>query len=350
MSSDTFHLDPALVKLELLRDGFKITGGFTVPPFIDLILPRGVWASLARENLNGRRARFELVREQEFFYLVDGSDRVHVEVRRNPDFYDSTTSSGKPFGRIASVRANYLEVHPDTLEPQSGISTGDVLEVAQKTTRGGWAEYVGFSTTLVSGEEALTKALPYIGAVRRHVETHISLTTRLPKDAACVDQAYGAGVDAVAYNVDRPAALEHSLEIFRHAASVFLTGSVATCLPLDQEYKSMLPEFIDRLTQNGVFPILTYRMTSGAEQLIEASETAKLLRRVAVSIRRSKFKMGLVPHDLVVVESVDPAFFLAGAGGSVMRKIMRTIAGSRLAFRMGAIRRKLRVRAGRRSS
>ncbi|MBI4430085.1 MAG: hypothetical protein HY587_00020, partial [Candidatus Omnitrophica bacterium] len=63
-----------------------------------------------------------------------------------------------------------------------------------------------------------------------------------------------------------------------------------------------------------------------------------------VSLKRSKFKLGWVPHSSVVIQSADPVLFLERGFGKFVRNLMRTAAGSRMAFGIGDVRRKLRVR------
>lgn len=342
----------ARIKAELLYGGIKLDAALGGGSFLDVIFSGGVWASLASEDFNGPNARYELVQEQEFSYLISDSDRVHVEVRRNPDFYSERTVSGKPFGEIAGLRANHVEILPETFRRESRIAENDVLEVVQKSLQRRWAEYVSFYDNSNFGEENIGKILGFVKAIKRHVDTHISLTVEPPMDLAVINTTYGSGVDAVAYNLLYVDEEDRSKERFRvcmnalrHAANIFSTGSVASMIYLDERNTAHFSETIKLLTSSGIFPVLAYRTSFGKRSTcpLEPQKTMKLFRQVAILLMRSKFKLGWVPHASLVVQSVDPIFFLDRGFGTLVRSLMRTVTGSRLAFSIGALRRKLRV-------
>lgn len=343
----------ARIKVELLRDGLKLNAGLGTSPFLDVIFPKGVWASFSAEDFNDPGASYELIQEQEFSYLVNETDRVHVEVRRNPDFYDELTSSGKPFGKVAAIRANYVFIFPEVFREASGISENDVLEVVRKSLNSGWAEYVGFYDDSNFGEEKIERILKYVKVIKRHLDTHISLTAEPPSDVGLVNAVYGSGVDAVSYNllyVDEEERAKDRyrvcMDALKHAVGIFSTGSVASLIYLDERNDGHFSETIRALTVSGVFPVLAYHTAFGGRSTrpIGLEKAAKLFRQVAIALRRSNFRLGWVPHSSVVIQSVDPIFFLDRGFGIFVRNLMRTAAGSRLAFSIGALRRKLRVR------
>ena len=343
----------ARIKIELLRSGLNLNASLDKAPFLDVIFPKGVWTSFSTEDFNSLNASYELVQEQEFSYLVNSSGRVQVEVRRNPDFYNQRSASGKPFGKVASIRANYVEIFPEVFHEGSEINENDVLEVVRRSLESGWAEYVSFYDDSNFGEERIERILGFVKVIKRHLDTHISFTAEPPSDVGLVNAVYGSGVDSISYNlfyVDEEDRAKQRyrvcMEALKHAVGIFSTGSVASLIYLDERNDGNFSETIQTLTRSGIFPVLSYRTAFGRRSTrpLELGKAAKLYRQVAVALRRSRFKLGWVPHSSVVVQSVDPIFFLDRGFGIFVRNLMRTATGSRLAFGIGALRRKLRVR------
>ncbi|MBI4431490.1 MAG: hypothetical protein HY587_07240, partial [Candidatus Omnitrophica bacterium] len=296
----------ARVKVELLRSGITVNAALGSVPFIDIIFPKGVWTSLAGEDFNCPSAEYELIQEQEFSYIVRGDERIHVEVRRSPDFYNGRTSAGKLFEQMALIRANYVEILPAALHKDAPFSENDILEVVRSSLEKGWAEYVSIYEDSNFGGENIEKVLKLIKVIKKHVDTHVSLTIEPPEDLGLINAAYGSGVDAIAYNLLYVDEEDQNKERFRicqnalkYAVNIFSAGSVASLIYLDDRNEDRVSNIIQKLTSAGVFPVLAYRTSFGkrSTRLLPVQKAVRLFREAAVSLKRSKFKLGWVPHS-----------------------------------------------------
>ena len=120
---------PALLKLDLYCRGMRLDDSCLIAEDggrrilrtraglgsgLEVILPGGLWTNVpVTESFTGT-SPYVLHREQGTYWIArDGAFVANVQLSPRPDWYDRTTTGGKPMTRIGTLQGTYLAIYPD---------------------------------------------------------------------------------------------------------------------------------------------------------------------------------------------------------------------------------------------
>jgi hypothetical protein len=199
--------------------------------------------------------RYELRRDEEFVCRVELSPR--------PDWYERSTSTGKPMTRIGTLQGTYLGIYQAkvceywTQKPAKanckfcsvGLNLGvddadeksvaEVLEVVRAARDESGISYVDFNTGHYDGDTYLDLVEPYIARVKQELGLLVGVQTPPHRDLRRYDKLRALGVNRVSFcfeiydrerfreicpGKDAEYGLDHYLEAIRYCARLGRKG------------------------------------------------------------------------------------------------------------------------------
>jgi len=230
---------PALLKLDLYCQGLRLDdscyieedGGRRIlrtraglGSGLELILPGGLWTNVPVSEPFAARSPYTLHREKGGYFLRrDGWSVADVALSPRPDWYERTTSSGKPMTRIGTLQGTYLGIYPAkvcdywTAKPErtncrfcsvglnlgvddaSEKSVAEVLEVVRAARAESGITYVDFNTGHYAGDTYLDILEPYVRRIKQELGLLVGLQTPPHRDLRRYDDMRALGVNRVSF-------------------------------------------------------------------------------------------------------------------------------------------------------
>lgn len=374
------RLDRSALRSKEIVRALEIESQINAPLELDLILPGNVLLNIPIQECIDKDTCYFLVKEDDYFYIVNGGNRVKVWLVPPPEFYEKKTLSGTLLAKIGRTYGNYLLVTPTgacefltrdlacmycDIEAKKAPdrSVEDVLETIEAALKEGVAEYVclnvGYS---VSEDGGIARLLPYIKAIKDNFNVLICVQAQPPAADEWIDMTYAAGVDSLAYNLEvfdpklfkliAPGKMElvgrdRYFQALARAAKVFPTGAVVSNLIVGLEPPESTIKGIDVLTALGVVPTLPiFRPLVGSNLKSHIDLTpeamAPIFTHLQNALRKNKLSSGWISHFNIVVNAIDAHFF---GGQAPLKRHWQSVFKSKRSNRLALnLRRRLRVR------
>jgi hypothetical protein len=232
--------NPALLKLDLFCKGARVEesclietdGGRKVlrtraglGSGLELILPGGLWTNVPVSEPFAQRSPYLLRREHGRYRLYrDGEAEAvaEVELSPRPDWYDGTTSTGKPMTRIGTLQGTYLAIYQAKvceywtekikvncrfcsvglnlgLDDASEKSLDEVMEVVRAARRESGITYVDFNTGHLTGETYLDILEPFVRRIKQELGLLVGIQTPPHHDLRRYDALRAMGLNRVSF-------------------------------------------------------------------------------------------------------------------------------------------------------
>jgi uncharacterized radical SAM superfamily protein len=230
---------PALLKLDLYCKGMHVDescfieedGGRQIMRTraglgsgLELILPGGMWTNVPVVEDFAKASPYTLRRRNGMYWISrDGEDVHQVRLSPRPEWYDQSTSSGKPMTRVGTLQGTYLGVYPAKVcdfwlrKPEKtnckfcsvGLNLGvddatdksvdEVLEVVRAARRLSGITYVDFNTGHYDAETYLDILEPYIRRIKAESRLLVGVQTPPHQDLSRYDRLRAMGVNRVSF-------------------------------------------------------------------------------------------------------------------------------------------------------
>jgi len=364
LSTADLRTHPALLKLDLYCQGLRLDpsclveedGGRKVlrtraglGSGLELILPGGLWTNVPVTEPFAARSPYTLHRTGVpggYSLRRDGEAVAAVELSPRPEWYDRTTSTGKPMTRIGTLQGTYLGIYQAkvceywTAKPEKvnckfcsvGLNLGiddadeksldEVMEVVRAARDESGITYVDFNTGHYAGDTYLDLLLPFVERIKRELGLLVGLQTPPHRDLKNYDYLREVGVNRVSFCFeiyDRQRfeeicpgkhaeyGLDHYLEAVRYCAALGKKGPRWEPWVTNGEIIAGLepPESsiaaIDWITSVGAIPtVCVFRPLSGTDLAdLEPPETEELIpvfRRLYEACMERGLPIGLAPN------------------------------------------------------
>jgi uncharacterized radical SAM superfamily protein len=231
--------NPALLKLDLYCKGARLDdscfiegdGGRKVlrtraglGSGLELILPGGLWTNVPVTEPFAARSPYVLRRESGRYILQhDGQDVAPVQLSPRPEWYDASTTSGKPMTRIGTLQGTYLGIYQAkvceywTAKPQKlnckfcsvGLNLGvddadeksvsEVMEVVRRARDESGITYVDFNTGHYDGDTYLDILEPYLVRIKKELGLLVGFQTPPHRDLKRYDALREMGLNRVSF-------------------------------------------------------------------------------------------------------------------------------------------------------
>ncbi len=355
-------MNPALLKLDLYCKGARLDdtcfveqdGGRRVlrtraglGSGLEVILPGGLWTNIPVAEPFAQKSPYSIHREAGQYRLRRrGRDVAALALSPRPEWYDRTSSTGKPMTRIGTLQGTYLGVYPAkvceywTQKPQKenckfcsvGLNLGvddadeksvdEVLEVARAARRESGITYVDFNTGHYGGDTYLDILEPYVTRIKRELGLLVGIQTPPHRNLKRYDALREMGVNRVSFCFEifdpetfraicpgkhREYGLDYYLEAVRYCAALGRKGPrhepwvtngeiIAGLEPPESSIKA-----IDWITSVGAIPtVCVFRPLVGTD-LEDASppkteEMVPIFRRLYEACMEKGLPIGCAPN------------------------------------------------------
>jgi hypothetical protein len=333
--------NPALLKLDLFCKGARLEescliesdGGRKVlrtraglGSGLELILPGGLWTNVPVSEPFAQRSPYLLQREHGRYRLYrDGEVEAvaEVELSPRPEWYDGTTSTGKPMTRIGTLQGTYLAIYQAKvceywtekikvncrfcsvglnlgLDDASEKSLDEVMEVVRAARRESRITYVDFNTGHLVGETYLDILEPFVRRIKQELGLLVGIQTPPHHDLRRYDALRAMGLNRVSFCFEifdkarfdeicpgksREYGLERYLEAVRYCAALGRKGPLTEPWVTNGEIIAGLEpaessiRAIDWITSVGAIPtVCVFRPLVGTDyQHLPPPKTEELL-------------------------------------------------------------------------
>jgi len=235
----TLRANPALLKLDLYCKGLRLDDSCLVEEDggrkvlrtraglgsgLELILPGNLWTNVPVTESFAARSPYTLHREDGRYLLRwNGEGVTRVSLSPRPDWYDRTTSTGKPMTRIGTLQGTYLGIYQAkvceywTAKPVKvnckfcsvGLNLGiddaddksidEVMEVVRAARDESGITYVDFNTGHYEGDTYLDLLEPFVVRIKRELGLLVGLQTPPHRDLRRYDHLRRIGVNRVSF-------------------------------------------------------------------------------------------------------------------------------------------------------
>jgi hypothetical protein len=276
LETASLRRNPALLKLDLYCRGARLDDSCFVEADggrkilrtraglgsgLEAVLPGGLWTNVPVSEPFAKRSPYRVVRGGDGRYRLDrgGEAICALELSPRPDWYERSTSSGKPMTRVGTLQGTYLGIYQAkvceywTQKPAKvnckfcsvGLNLGvddadeksvdEVLEVVRAARDGSGITYVDFNTGHYDGDTYLDILEPYIVRIKRELGLLVGVQTPPHRDLRRYDHLRDIGVNRVSFcfeifdrtifreicpGKDAEYGLDYYLEAIRHCAAL----------------------------------------------------------------------------------------------------------------------------------
>ncbi len=293
--------NPVSLKLDIMLRGIRVDRVlldllsksnyiFTVEG-IELELKNGIKVRAPYLDKISRRSPYML--DYESKEIVVDEQRVPVKLTGDFQINEKKTSNNILMSRIANLYGKYLAITPtpscgffgerlacafcpaveDEQKQGSPVSVEDVLETIREIYKTEKPSIILLSIGDMGTEDGgIEFAEQYIKAIHKYFNVMIMLEVSPPKYPEWIDTAYGAGADAICFNIDifdqrlfnelcpgkaKDNGRERYFNALKYATGIYPQGTVLTHLILGIEPVESTIAGIQYLTSIGVVPILS---------------------------------------------------------------------------------------------
>jgi len=354
--------NPALLKLDLYCKGIRLDENCLVEEDggrkilrtraglgsgLELILPGNLWTNVPVTESFASKSPYTLHREHGRYMLRwQRLDVTPVELAPRPDWYERTTTTGKPMTRIGTLQGTYLGIYQAkvceywTAKPEKanckfcsvGLNLGvddadtksldEVMEVVRAARDESGITYVDFNTGHYEGDTYLDILEPFIVRIKRELGLLVGVQTPPHRDLRRYDHLREIGVNRVSFCFeifDRKLfqeicpgkhaeyGLDHYLEAIRYCAALTRKGPrhepwvtngeiIAGLEPPESSIRA-----IDWITSVGAVPtVCVFRPLVGTDlQHQEAPRTEDMIpvfRHLYEAVMESGLPTGVAPN------------------------------------------------------
>lgn len=354
--------NPALLKLDLYCKGARLDdscyiegdGGRKVlrtraglGSGLELILPGGLWTNVPVTEPFAALSPYVLRRENGRYMLRhDGEDVAAVQLSPRPEWYDASTSSGKPMTRIGTLQGTYLGIYQAkvceywTAKPQKanckfcsvGLNLGvddadeksvtEVMEVVRRARDESGITYVDFNTGHYDGDTYLDILEPYLVRIKKELGLLVGFQTPPHRDLRRYDALREMGLNRVSFCFEifdrrifeeicpgkaAEYGLDHYLEAVRYCAALGKKGPrhepwvtngeiIAGLEPKESSIRA-----IDWITSVGAIPtVCVFRPLVGTDLAKQAppqtEEMVPVFRRLYEACMERGLPIGCAPN------------------------------------------------------
>ena len=354
--------NPALLKLDLYCKGAQLDdscfieedGGRKIlrtraglGSGLEVILPGGLWTNVPVSEGFTRRSPYTVHRERGRYWLRrNGDDVVPIDLSPRPEWYDSSTATGKPMTRIGTLQGTYLGIYQAKvceywtekpvkvnckfcsvglnlgLDDADDKSVDEVMEVVRAARDQSGITYVDFNTGHYEGDTYLDILEPYIVRIKRELGLLVGVQTPPHRDLRRYDRLRELGVNRVSFcfeiydrrlfkeicpGKDAEYGLDHYLEAIRYCAALGKKGPhhepwvtngeiIAGLEPAESSIRA-----IDWITSVGAIPtVCVFRPLTGTD--LEDSEPPRtedlvpVFRRLFEACMERGLPIGCAPN------------------------------------------------------
>jgi len=353
--------NPALLKLDLYCKGIRLDDSCLVEEDggrrilrtraglgsgLELILPQGLWTNVPVSEPFAAQSPYLLVRQQGRYLVTrDGQAIAPVELSPRPEWYDASTSSGKPMTRIGTLQGTYLGIYQAkvceywTEETKVncrfcsvGLNLGvddadektidEVMEVLWTARRESGITYVDFNTGHYTGETYLDILEPFIRRIKKELGLLVGIQTPPHHDLRRYDALREIGLNRVSFcfeifdperfkdtcpGKNREYGLERYLEAIRYCAALGKKGPrsepwvtngeiIAGLEPVESSIRA-----IDWITSVGAIPtVCVFRPLVGTdyqnEPVPKTEDMVPIFRRLYEACMERGLPIGCAPN------------------------------------------------------
>lgn len=238
MLSD-LRTNPSLLKLDLYCKGLRLDDSCLVEEDggrkilrtraglgsgLEVILPGNLWTNVPVTESFADRSPYTLHRESGRYLLRwNGDDVTIVTLSPRPDWYDRSTSTGKPMTRVGTLQGTYLGIYQAkvceywTAKPAKvnckfcsvGLNLGiddaddksidEVMEVVRAAREESGITYVDFNTGHYDGDTYLDLLEPFIVRIKKELGLLVGVQTPPHRDLKRYDHLRAIGVNRVSF-------------------------------------------------------------------------------------------------------------------------------------------------------
>jgi len=237
--SPSLRSNPALLKLDLYCKGARLDdscfieadGGRKVMRTraglgsgLEVILPGGLWTNVPVAEPFAAASAYDICRRDGHYVLrYDKEEVATVQLSPRPDWYEATTSTGKPMTRIGTLQGTYLGIYQAkvceywTAKPEKinckfcsvGLNLGvddadeksvnEVMEVVRRARDESGITYVDFNTGHYDGDTYLDILEPYLVRIKKELGLLVGFQTPPHRDLERYDALRELGLNRVSF-------------------------------------------------------------------------------------------------------------------------------------------------------
>ncbi len=235
----TLRTNPSLLKLDLYCKGLRLDDSCLVEEDggrkilrtraglgsgLEVILPGNLWTNVPVTESFAAYSPYTLHRERgRYFLRWNGEGVTAVSLSPRPDWYDRSTSTGKPMTRVGTLQGTYLGIYQAkvceywTAKPAKvnckfcsvGLNLGlddaddksidEVMEVVRAAREESGITYVDFNTGHYEGDTYLDLLEPFIVRIKRELGLLVGVQTPPHRDLRRYDHLRQIGVNRVSF-------------------------------------------------------------------------------------------------------------------------------------------------------
>ena len=354
--------NPALLKLDLYCKGIRLDENCLVEEDggrkilrtraglgsgLELILPGNLWTNVPVTEKFASHSPYSLHRENGRYMLRwERLDVMPVELAPRPEWYDRSTTTGKPMTQIGTLQGTYLGIYQAkvceywTAKPQKsnckfcsvGLNLGiddadtksldEVMEVVRAARDESGITYVDFNTGHYEGDTYLDILEPFIVRIKKELGLLVGVQTPPHRDLTRYRHLREIGVNRVSFCFEifdrrlfeeicpgkhAEYGLDHYLEAVRYCATLTHKGPrhepwvtngeiIAGLEPPESSIRA-----IDWITSVGAVPtVCVFRPLIGTDlQHLDPPRTEDMVpvfRRLYEACMEHKLPMGVAPN------------------------------------------------------
>jgi solute carrier family 13 (sodium-dependent dicarboxylate transporter), member 2/3/5 len=354
--------NPALLKLDLYCKGLRLDDSCLVEEDggrkilrtraglgsgLEVILPGNLWTNVPVTEPFAASSPYTLHREQGRYVLRwKGYEVTALALSPRPDWYDRSTSTGKPMTRVGTLQGTYLGIYQAkvceywTAKPAKvnckfcsvGLNLGiddadeksidEVMEVVRAAREESGITYVDFNTGHYDGDTYLDLLEPFVHRIKRELGLLVGIQTPPHRDLRRYDHLREIGVNRVSFCFeifDRELfaeicpgkhaeyGLDHYLEAVRYCAALSKKGPkdepwvtngeiIAGLEPPESSIRA-----IDWITSVGAVPtVCVFRPLTGTDlqelQPPRTEDMVPVFRRLYEACMERGLPVGVAPN------------------------------------------------------
>ena len=239
---------------------------------------------------------------------------------------------------------------------QLNLSLEDTVSLIRAAFQEGVADLVQFNMDhCVEKDRGFSRLAPLVQSIKKNFRTFVALRGFPPDDLGVIDSFYAAGVDLIAFPLERYAddgtaqpalPAKQGTKALEYAAGVFGPGTVSTELALEFKNPQPLLEKITALSKQGIIPLIKIP-ERGLHQPDELQEVRRVAGHLRQTAQKEKLNLKWLYPAGVWFSPLDAAFFIEKpeAARLAQRPVYQSTLGKTASEGFAALRRKLRIKS-----